>query len=191
MSTHSMLNAIPTARLILRRWRDSDREAFRAINADARVMEFFPATLTLEETDQGMARIEQHFERHGFGFYAAELVETGAFIGFIGLNVPAFDATFMPAVEIGWRLGYDYWGRGLATEGAQAVVGYAFDTLKLPSLVSFTTTANLRSRRVMEKIGMVHDEASDFDHPNLTEEHPLRRHVLYRLRPQMRESITS
>jgi len=176
-----MTEDIVTARLILRRWRDSDREPFQALNADPRVMEFFPATLTAAETDEGIARVARHFERHGFGLYAAELIETGKFIGFIGLNIPGFEAPFMPAVEIGWRLGYSYWGSGLATEGAGAVARHAFDTLRLPGLVSFTTAANMRSRRVMEKIGMVRDAAADFDHPDLPVGHPLRPHVLYRL----------
>jgi RimJ/RimL family protein N-acetyltransferase len=178
-----MSQALTTARLVLRRWRDSDRKPFQVLNADPRVMEFFPSLLTPKETDRGIARIEQHFDRHGFGLYAAELIETETFIGFIGLNIPEFEAPFMPAVEIGWRLAYDYWGQGLATEGARAVVHLAFEGLRLPSLVSFTTTANLRSRRVMEKIGMVHDPAGDFDHPRLPEGHRLRRHVLYRLYP--------
>ncbi len=176
-----MTESITSARLILRRWRDSDREPFQALNTDPRVMEFFPALLTPAETDQGMARIEQHFNRHGFGLYAAELIETQTFVGFIGLNIPTFEAPFMPAVEIGWRLAFDYWGRGLATEGARAVVRHAFEKLKLPSLVSFTSTTNLRSRRVMENIGMVHDRAADFDHPTIPDGHSLRRHVLYRL----------
>jgi ribosomal-protein-alanine N-acetyltransferase len=178
-----MPEAITTARLTLRRWRDDDRLPFQALNADPRVMEFFPALATAEETDQMIERIEQHFDRYGFGLFAAELIETRAFIGFVGLNVPGFDAHFMPAVEIGWRLTYDHWGKGLATEGAQAVVRYAFETLGLPGLVSFTSTGNLRSRRVMEKIGMTHNPADDFDHPRIPEGHPLRRHVLYRLNP--------
>ncbi len=176
-----MPETLTTPRLILRRWRDEDRLPFQAINADARVMEFFPALATPEETDQMIERIEQHFDRYGCGLFAAELIETKAFIGFVGLNVPGFDAPFMPAVEIGWRLAFEHWGRGLATEGAQAVVRHAFETLRLPGLVSFTSTGNLRSRRVMEKIGMTHDPADDFDHPRLSEGHPLRRHLLYRL----------
>jgi len=179
----SVQGSLTTDRLLLRRWRDSDRIPFQKINADPRVMEFFPAPLTPEETDKGIARIEQHFDRYSFGLYAAELIEAETFIGFIGLNVPTFEAPFMPAVEIGWRLAYDCWGQGLATEGARAVVHRAFERLGLASLVSFTTTANLRSRRVMEKIGMVHDPTGDFDHPRLPEDHPLRRHVLYRLYP--------
>jgi RimJ/RimL family protein N-acetyltransferase len=176
-----MSEALITDRLILRHWREEDREPFQAMNTDPRVMEFFPALLTPQETDAGIARIEQHFERHGFGLYAAELIATKTFIGFVGLSVPAFDAPFMPAVEIGWRLASDCWGTGLATEGARAVVQHAFETLAMRSLVSFTSTANLRSRRVMEKIGMVHDAAADFDHPRIPEGHPLRRHILYRL----------
>ena len=179
-----MTETLTTARLALRRWRDSDRIPFQRINADPRVMEFFPEVLTTKETDNGMARIEKHFDRHGFGLFAAELIETETFIGFIGLNVPTFEAPFMPAVEIGWRLGFGYWGQGLGTEGARAVAHHAFEGLRLPGLVSFTTTANLRSRRVMEKIGMVRDPPGDFDHPRLAPGHPLRRHVLYRLYPQ-------
>ncbi len=176
-----MVQTLKTDRLILRRWRESDREPFQAHNADPRVMEFFPSTLTAEESDQAIARIEQHFDQHGFSLYAAELIETNAFIGFVGISVPIFDAPFMPAVEIGWRLAYDHSGRGLATEAARAVVRHGFETLKLPGLVSFPVPANLRSRRVMERIGMIHDPADDFDHPRLPHGHPLRRHVLYRL----------
>jgi RimJ/RimL family protein N-acetyltransferase len=182
-----MRQTLTTDRLILRRWRATDREPFQTINADRRVMEFFPALLTPEETVQSIARIEKHFDRLGFGLYAAELIETKTFIGFIGLSFPAFEAPFMPAVEIGWRLAFDYWGRGLASEGACAVVRYAFETIQLPSLVSFTAPANLRSRRVMERIGMVHDSGGDFDHPGLPEGHLLRRHVLYRLYPHAGE----
>ena len=174
---------LKTERLILRRWQESDREPFRALNADPRVMEFFPSLLTPEETDAGIARVERHFDQHGFGLYAAELIETRDFIGFIGISIPGFDAPFMPAVEIGWRLAYAFWGRGLATEGARAVSRHALETLKLPGLVSFTVPANLRSRRVMENIGMVHDPAADFNHPGIPEDHPLRPHVLYRLPP--------
>jgi len=167
---------IETERLILRRWQEADRAPFARINADDRVMEHFPAPLSSDESDQMMERMEQHFERHGFGLCAAELRDDGRFIGFIGLSVPSFEAHFTPCVEIGWRLAADSWGRGLATEGAQAVVRYAFETLRLRELVSFTVPANVRSRRVMEKLGMTHDPAEDFDHPRT-----LGRHALYRL----------
>ena len=176
-----MTPTIATSRLQLRRWRPSDRQPFQAINADPCVMEFMPGLLSPQDSNDLIARIEQHFDRHGFGLFAAELAEEKALIGFIGLNIPSYDAPFKPAVEIGWRLAFGYWGRGLATEGARAVVRHAFETVGLASLVSFTVPHNLRSRRVMEKIGMVHDPASDFDHPSLPAGHPLRRHVLYRI----------
>jgi RimJ/RimL family protein N-acetyltransferase len=166
---------IVTPRLILRSWRDSDREPFARMNADPRVMEFFPATLSPEESAAGLARIEAHRERHGFTLQAAELRATGEFIGFIGLSVPSFEAHFTPCVEIGWRIAYDYWGRGLATEGASAVLATATG-----EVVSFTSVGNERSRRVMEKLGLTHNPADDFDHPCIPEGHPLRRHVLYR-----------
>lgn len=173
---------IETDRLILRRWRETDRAPFAAINRDLVVMEHFPAVLSEEESNRLIEqRIEPHFERHGFGLWAAELRDNGEFIGFIGLAVPRFEAHFTPSVEIGWRLASAYWGRGLATEGAKATVRYAFETLRLSQLVSLTVPANVRSRRVMEKLGMMHDPADDFEHPLLPEGHPLRRHVLYRL----------
>jgi len=175
------MNSIETSRLLLRRWRPEDREPFYRINSDLRVMEHFPGTLSRSETDQLLVGIEAHFARHGFGPFAAELRETGQFIGFIGISIPAFDAPFMPAVEIGWRLDPAFWNRGLATEGARAVLRYAFDVLELKEVVSFTVPANFASRRVMEKLGMTRDPADDFDHPRLPAGHRLRRHVLYRL----------
>ena len=105
-----------------------------------------------------------------------------AFLGFIGLFVPEFDAHFTPAVEIGWRLASEHWGKGLAAEGARGALRYGFETLRLEEVVSFTAPANLRSRRVMEKLGMSHNPADDFDHPRLPEGHALRRHVLYRIK---------
>src|SRR5262249_29206509 len=113
--------------------------------------------------------------------YAAELRETGAFIGFIGLEVASFVAHYTPCVEIGWRLASEYWGRGLATEGAREIVRYTFDVLGFEDLVATTVPANMRSRRVMERLGMIHNPSDDFDHPLLPEGHPLRPHVLYRL----------
>lgn len=175
-------DSIVSERLILRRPREADREPCARMNADPRVMELFPATLSREESDALVDRIGAHLEEHGFTWWAAELRETGEFIGFIGLAVPSFEAAFTPCVEIGWRLAAEFWGRGLATEGARAVVEYAFTDLGLDELVSFTTVGNMRSRRVMEKLGMTRDADDDFDHPRLPEGHPLRRHVLYRLR---------
>jgi RimJ/RimL family protein N-acetyltransferase len=173
---------IQTDRLLLRHWQEDDREPFCRLNSDPRVMEFMPACLTRAESDMFFERINEHFREHGFGLYAAELREDRTFIGYVGLAVPTFEASFTPCVEIGWRLAAHYWGRGLATEGALAVVKYAFGELALDEIVSFTVPENVRSRRVMEKIGMTHNASEDFDHPNLPEGHSLRRHVLYRLR---------
>lgn len=172
---------IRTERLLLRRWKEEDREPFYRLNSDPRVMEFMPACLTRAESDMLFERIDKHFHKHDFGLCAAELREDGTFIGYVGLAVPSFEASFTPCVEIGWRLAAAHWERGLATEGARAVVKHACGELGLDELVSFTVPENVRSRRVMEKIGMTHDELEDFDHPNLPEGHPLRRHVLYRL----------
>jgi len=177
-----MRDALRSERLLLRPWRESDRLPFRELNADPRVMEFMPELLTAEASDALLNRAQEHFSRHGFGPFAVELLDSGSFIGFIGLSVPAFDAHFMPAVEIGWRLAFEHWGKGLASEGARAALGFGFNDVGLEQVVSFTTPANLRSRRVMEKLGMTHDPRDDFDHPNLPEGHPLRRHVLYRIK---------
>jgi len=173
--------SLQTQRLILRRWRHSDRLPFARLNADPRVMEFMPAPLTREESDRLADRIEAHFREHGFGLWAAELRADHSFIGFIGLAVPRFQAPFTPCVEIGWRLAAEHWGQGLTTEGAREIVRCAFEGLGLNELVSFTVPANQRSVRVMEKLGMTHDPADDFDHPNLPAGHALRRHLLYRL----------
>lgn len=175
-----MPQELRTKRLLLRRWRDADRAAFAAINADARVMEHFPATLSLEESDARVARIESHFAQHGYGLWAVEIADVAPFAGFIGLCHTPFEAHFTPSVEIGWRLAAENWGRGYAPEGAQAVLTFGFETLGLAEIVSFTVPENLRSRRVMEKLGMQHDPREDFDHPLLSPGHPLRRHVLYR-----------
>jgi ribosomal-protein-alanine N-acetyltransferase len=169
-----------TERLILRRWREADREPFACMNCDLAVMEYFPALLTRVESDALAGRAEAHFAAHGYGPWATELRATGEFIGFIGLSIPRFEAHFTPCVEIGWRLAAGHWGKGLATEGAQSVSEYAHGELGLKEIVSFTSESNVRSRRVMEKIGMTHDAADDFDHPGLPEGHWLRRHVLYR-----------
>lgn len=171
-----------TPRLILRQWKQADKKQFARINSDPKVMEFFPAPLTRAQSDALVEKIEAHFRKHGFGMYAAELKSNHSFIGFIGLNVPSFRAHFTPCVEIGWRLSPEAWGQGLATEGALAVLQYAREVLALDELVSFAVPANTRSRRVMEKLGMLHDPADDFDHPQLPPGHPLRRHVLYRVR---------
>lgn len=173
---------ITTPRLLLREWKNSDLDPFAILNADPRVMRFMPKCLSRQESDAWADRIRAHFLAHGFGLFAAELQPSGNFVGFIGLSVPTFKARFTPCVEIGWRLAAAFWNLGLATEGAKAVLRFGFQTLSLEEVVSFTVPDNLGSRRVMEKIGMVHEPSDDFDHSNLPEGHPLRRHVLYRLR---------
>lgn len=172
---------IHTPRLCLRPWVDDDLAAFAAINADPRVMEHFPKPLTPSESDAMAGRIREKLDRHGYGLWAVEVVGVARFIGFVGLSEPTFQAHFTPCVEIGWRLAYEHWGHGYATEAARAVLEFAFGELLLDELVSFTTIGNQRSRRVMERIGMTHRAADDFDHPNIAEGSPHRRHVLYRL----------
>jgi len=167
----------------MRGWWEDDLEAFAAINADPEVMEHFPGTLTRGESDGLVERIEGGFEANGFGLWALEVRGSGEFIGFTGLDVPEFEADFMPAVEVGWRLGHSAWGNGYATEAARAAVSFGFEEVGLAEIVSFTTVANRRSRAVMERLGMSHDPADDFDHPNLPPGHPQRPHVLYRLGP--------
>lgn len=168
-------------RLRLRCWREEDREAFAALNADPRVMEFFPSRLSRLESDAMVDRIEAHFEEHGFGLWAIEVRGVASFVGFTGLSIPRFQAPFMPCVEIGWRLGFEHWGRGFASEAARLALDHGFGTVGLSEIVSFTAAANLRSRAVMERLGMGRDPADDFDHPSLPHGHWLRRHPLYRL----------
>jgi RimJ/RimL family protein N-acetyltransferase len=168
-------------RVLLRRWQAQDREPFAAINADPRVMEFFPGLLSREDSDARVEAIERHWAERGFGLWAVEAPGVAPFIGFVGLSVPRFESQFTPCVEVAWRLAAEYWERGYATEGARAAVEFGFGRLGLKEIVSFTVPANVRSRRVMEKLGMTRDPAEDFDHPLLPEGHPLRRHVLYRL----------
>ncbi|MGP3913751.1 GNAT family N-acetyltransferase [Nonomuraea sp. 10N515B] len=164
----------------MRRWREEDREPFAAMNADPEVMEHFPAPLTREQSDTLVDKIEQHFDQHGFSLWALEVRESGEFIGFAGLGWQIFDAPFLPAVEIGWRLARPAWGHGYATEAARRAVTYAFTEAGLDDIISMTAARNLRSRAVMERLGMTYE--ADFDHPRIPEGSPLRRHVLYRLK---------
>ncbi len=175
------MTTLTTPRLILRQWRESDLEPFAAMNADPRVREFFPSMLTREESDLQAKHFADAIEKIGWSFWAVEVKSTGKFIGFIGLTNVQFTASFTPAVEIGWRLAYDSWGHGYATEGAQAALKFGFEVLNLPEIVSFAVVGNVRSQRVMEKLGMLREPESDFDHPEKPEG-PLRRHVFYRLK---------
>ncbi len=155
------------------------------MNADPRVHEFLPGPLSREQSDALVDRIEQHFERYGFGLWAVELGDDGSFAGFVGLAVPRFEASFTPCVEIGWRLAAGHWGHGYATEAARAALAFGFDEVGLAEIVSFTVPDHSRSRRVMERIGMTQETDGDFDHPLLPEGHRLRRHVLYRITRQV------
>jgi RimJ/RimL family protein N-acetyltransferase len=172
---------LQTPRLILRTWQDSDIEPFSAMNQDPEVMKFFPSLLTPEQSLGLIERQRRHFQDHGFCCYAVELKSSGEFIGFVGLAIPLFEAPFMPAVEVGWRIARSHWNKGYATEAAKYVLNLAFNDLNLQEVVSFTAVPNKTSQRVMEKIGMTHDPIDDFDHPKLAEGHLLRKHVLYRI----------
>jgi len=176
-----MPEKLDTERLILRLWRDEDVEPFAALNADPRVMEHFPTTISRVETEQLVERIRAHFSESGFGLWAVELRETGQFLGFVGLHEPAFDAHFTPCVEVGWRLDKRYWGKGYAPEAAAEAMRDGYERLGLSEIVSMTSTSNTKSMRVMEKLGMTRNPADDFDHPKLPADHHLCRHVLYRL----------
>jgi ribosomal-protein-alanine N-acetyltransferase len=172
---------LTTQRLRLRLWRDEDLESYAALNADPRVREFFPSVQSFQESADSMQLIRDHFQRRGFGFWAVELIGSVPFIGFIGLAVPSFDAPFTPCVELGYRLAFEHWGHGYATEGSRAALEFGFRNLTLSGIVALTAAGNARSRRVMERLGMRRNPEDDFDHPNIAAGHPLQRHVLYRL----------
>ncbi|MGB5595396.1 MAG: GNAT family N-acetyltransferase [Crocosphaera sp.] len=172
---------ILTPRLKLREWKEEDKEFFFHINSDPKVMEFMPKLLSKEESDDFVERIKTKFKEDGYSFFAVELISDQTFIGLIGLSIPKFQSFFTPCVEIGWRLAYNYWGKGYATEGAKECINYGFKDLKLSEIVSFTVPKNVRSRKVMEGIGMKFID--EFDHPLLPEGHPLKKHVLYKITP--------
>lgn len=175
-----------TERLLLRPWRAEDREPFAALNADPGVMEYFPETLGREQSDALAQRIDEDMQRLGYGFWAAEVPGVAPFIGFVGLVDVDDYMTFAPAIEIGWRLAREHWGRGYASEGARAAANFGFAELGLEQIVALTAAANMRSRRVMERLGMRRDPAEDFLYPTLAADHPIAPHVLYRLDAQTR-----
>jgi RimJ/RimL family protein N-acetyltransferase len=175
--------ALQTDRLILRRWRESDRPPFAALNADPEVMRYFMKPLTRAESDTFVDRIEHHFQEHDWGLWALERRDTEEFIGFTGLWPATFEAQFTPAVEVGWRLRRSAWGYGFASEAAKAAIADGFDRVRIPEILSFTATVNERSWRVMERLGMHRVEGGDFQHPWVPVGHPVRPHVLYRFPP--------
>lgn len=180
------LDQITTARLILRPWRPEDRAPLARINADPKVYRHLPAPLDRAESDALVDRLEAHRRKYGFGPWAVTRAETGALIGFVGLMMPGFTASFTPCVEIGWRLDPAHWGQGLATEAAASVLGEAFNHHGFDEVVAFTVPKNAASRRVMEKLGMTRNPADDFFHPLLAMDDPLAKHVLYRARRRER-----
>jgi RimJ/RimL family protein N-acetyltransferase len=168
-----------TERLRLRQWQESDFDPFADLNADPRVMEYFPEPLSREASNEMAEKIRSLITDRGWGFWALEVKGAESFVGFCGLHVPAATLPFSPCVEIGWRLSSAHWGKGYASEAARGALKIAFEQLEFPEIVSFTTVGNQRSRRVMERIGMKY--SGDFEHPSLSDNSLLRAHVLYRL----------
>lgn len=171
---------LETQRLLLRAWRDEDLEPWYRMNADPRVMEFFPGTWDRERADGVATRIRAMLDAQGYGWWVVEVKNRAPFAGVIQLQDVPFTEHFTPATEVGWRFACEYWGNGYATEGAAAALDFGFATLGLREIVAMTAVSNLRSRRVMERLGMQRDVNGDFDHPRIEPGHPLRRHVLYR-----------
>ena len=169
-----------TERLLLRQWRDTDIARFGKINADPKVMEYFPSTLSEEESQTMAQKIRSRIERNGWGFWAVESISDKEFLGFIGLNEPDYQLPVSPCIEVGWRLGTEYWGNGYATEAAKKCLEVGFDTLNFSEIYAFTPVSNNRSRAVMVRIGMK-NTFSNFEHPLVPEAHKLREHVLYKI----------
>ena len=174
-STH-----LTTQRVVLRQWCDKDHEPFAQMNADPKVMRYFPSPLDTAASDALLLRNRHNIEARGWGLWAVERRTDGAFMGFVGLEQPMAALPCAPCVEVGWRLGVEFWGYGYATEAARAALQYGFGELALDEIVSFTSLSNQPSRAVMQRLGMVNAD-EDFEHPNLPVGHELRRHCLYRL----------
>lgn len=172
-------NELPTPHLLLRQWQPSDLEPFALMSSDADVMRYYPAPWSREQSDVFAQRVMRLIDERGWGFWAIEERASRQFIGFVGLHVPSHELPFSPCVEVGWRLAKPYWGLGYATEAAQSAISFGFQQLHLKELVAFTAITNLKSRAVMERLGMQFD--SEFDHPQVSVQSVLRRHVLYRL----------
>lgn len=174
------MHVIETERLILRTWQDSDAEPYFQINQDPRVIEFLMGPMSMEKVHAFIKGANDHHEKLGYTLWAAELKATGALIGFVGLNFLDWDTPFTPAIEIGWRLGSQFWGCGYATEAAKACLDYGFNKCDLTEIIALTVPDNKRSIHVMEKLGMKRDLESDFTHPKVPPDHRLSHHILYR-----------
>lgn len=181
---------LSTGRLILRQWRAADRAPFAQLSADPEVMEHFPATSTVAESDALIDRATAHIDEHGWGLWAVEVIATQQFIGFVGL-APDRLSPWEGQVEIGWRLRRSAWGHGFATEAGRGALRFGFDVVGLDEVVSFTTEGNVRSRAVMRRLGLRHDPSRDFDHPRLPADHPQRRHVLYAIDHATHDAIAA
>ena len=176
------MNIIETDRLILRLWRSEDADAYFAINQDPKVIEFLPGPLTMLEVESFIAAMNAQYKQRHYTLWAAEEKTTGQLIGFIGLSWMDLKPALEPTVEIGWRLGSAFWGKGYATEGAKAALQWGFNECKLDEITAIAVPENRRSLRVMEKLGMQHDENSNFAHPRLPSDHRLSHHVFYRIK---------
>ena len=176
-----MTTIIETERLILRTWEKEDARSYFQINQDPKVIELLRGPLTMEQVNDFTSAMNNQGDKHGYTLWAVELKETGELMGFIGLNYPDWESHFTPAVEVGWRLGSQFWSKGYATEGAKTCLEYGFKKCGLKEIISFTVPSNVRSIRVMEKIGLKRDLNGDFAHPKLATDHPLSQHILYRL----------
>jgi RimJ/RimL family protein N-acetyltransferase len=167
-----------TPRLVLRAWRDEDKAPFARMNADPEVMEYFPSVMNREQSDGFVERMREHFAEHGWGFWALALRDTGELIGYTGLRLGK-GLSCSPCFEAGWRLARVHWGAGYASEAAGACLDFAFNSLAAEEVVAVTALANVRSQAVMRRIGMRCDPAREFDHPRVSDGHPLKRHCLY------------
>ncbi len=176
--------SLTTKRLLLRQWKESDLSLFAKMNADKHVMEYFPSTLSQNESNCLAEKIQKELREKEYGLWAVEAIDAAPFVGCVGLHYQDFPAAFTPCIEIGWRLAHEHWGKGYAFEAASKIIKYAFQTLRLCELVSFTTVENQRSRKLMERLEMTRKPEDDFEYPKLPKGHPLRPHVLYRLKNQ-------
>lgn len=177
-----MIYELCTDRLLLRQWKDSDFEAFAAITSNLEVMQYFPKLLNRDETYAWIDQVKYLLDVKGWGLWAIELVETQEFIGCVGLHSQVDKFEFSPCVEIGWRLDPKFWGKGYATEGAQACLKFAFEVLDLPEVVAFTVDHNLASKNVIQKLSMTYSH--DFLYPDLDDSHPLKIQKLYKIQKQ-------
>ncbi len=180
MTPSQRFDTMQTERLLMRRWRESDREPFAALNGDPETLKYFPGTLDRAASDALIDRIEAGFGERGFGLWALEVAASGQFIGFTGLNPMPDGVPGAGGMEVGWRLARTAWHHGYATEAARAALTVAFDGVGLDEIWSMTAVLNEPSQAVMRRLGLT--EAARFDHPRVPAGSPVRPHVLYHRR---------